>query len=104
MGVFDGDWLLVAILLVGWLVCASLDVDWLLTEDLGVDWPSADLGVDWLDRTNEMVGDGVSFAGLRPDWLVCGVPAADWLRRAANWPPICLGDGLAVGVTAFKGF
>jgi hypothetical protein len=46
----------------------------------------------------------LDFAGLCADWLVCGVRVADWLRRAANWLPICRGDGFAEGVTAFKGF
>ena len=86
-------------------------VDRSFSEVLGVDWLSADLGVDWLVRTNDCAGDGVDFAGLRAEWLVCGVRAGDWLRRAgdwlrraANWLPICLADGFAVGVTAFKGF
>ena len=115
LGVLDADWLAVEILLVDWLVCANLDANWLLfSEDLGVDWPSEDLGVDWLacvglgvdwlERTNESAGDGLDFAGLRADWLVYGVRVADWLRRAANWLPICRGDGFAEGVTAFKGF
>ena len=95
VGVLDGDWLVVALLRL---------VDWTFAENLGVDWLGADLGVNWLERNDESAGDGVDFAWLCADWLVFGVREGDWLRRAANWLPICLADGFGVGIIAFKGF